>query len=173
MAENTRPVRRRRGPGVPGEKAKDFKGTIKALLKYMGRYKIAVAAIMVFAAVSTVFNVIGPKILGEATTELFNGLIAKLTGAGGIDFGKIGSILLMLMGLYGLCALLSFLQGLLMTEVSQRMTYRLRQDISTKINRMPLAYFEDNAVGDILSRVTNDVDMLGHSFNQSITETER
>ena len=139
MAENTRPTRRR-GRGVPGEKPKDFKGTIKALLKYMGRYKIAVAAIMVFAAVSTVFNVIGPKILGEATTELFNGLIAKLTGAGSIDFGKIGSILLMLMGLYGLCALLSFLQGLLMTEVSQRMTYRLRQDISTKINRMPLAY---------------------------------
>ena len=172
MAENTRPMRRRGPPGrgVPGEKAKDFKGTIKSLLRYMGRYKIAVAAIMVFAAVSTVFNVIGPKILGEATTELFNGLIAKLTGAGGIDFGRIGSILLMLMGLYGICALLSFLQGLLMTEVSQRMTYRLRQDISTKINRMPLAYFEDNAVGDILSRVTNDVDTLGHSFNQSITQ---
>ena len=170
MAENTRPVRRRRGPGVPGEKAKDFKGTIKALLRYMGRYKIAVAAIMVFAAVSTVFNVIGPKILGKATTELFNGLIAKLTGAGSIDFGRIGSILLTLMGLYGICALLSFLQGLLMTEVSQRMSYRLRQDISQKINRMPLAYFEDNAVGDILSRVTNDVDTLGHSFNQSITQ---
>ena len=172
MAENTRPPRRRGPPGrgVPGEKAKDFKGTIKALLKYMGRYKIAVAAIMVFAAVSTVFNVIGPKILGEATTELFNGLIAKLTGAGSIDFGKIGSILLMLLGLYGLCAALSFFQGLLMTEVSQRMSYRLRQDISEKINRMPLAYFEDNAVGDILSRVTNDVDTLGHSFNQSITQ---
>ena len=172
MAEDTRPMRRRGPPGrgVPGEKAKDFKGTIKALLRYMGRYKLAVAAIMVFAAVSTVFNVIGPKILGNATTELFNGLIAKLTGAGGIDFGKIGSILLMLMGLYGLCALLSFLQGLLMTEVSQRMSYRLRRDISEKINRMPLAYFEDNAVGDILSRVTNDVDTLGHSFNQSITQ---
>ena len=172
MAENTRPTRRRGPPGrgVPGEKAKDFKGTIKSLLRYMGRYKIAVAAIMVFAAVSTVFNVIGPKILGNATTELFNGLVAKLTGAGGIDFGKIGSILLTLMGLYGLCALLSFLQGLLMTEVSQRMSYRLRRDISEKINRMPLAYFEDNAVGDILSRVTNDVDTLGHSFNQSITQ---
>ena len=172
MAENTRPMRRRGPPGrgVPGEKAKDFKGTIKSLLRYMGRYKIAVAAIMVFAAVSTVFNVIGPKILGEATTELFNGLIAKLTGAGCIDFGRIGSILLMLMGLYGICAALSFLQGLLMTEVSQRMSYRLRRDISEKINRMPLAYFEDNAVGDILSRVTNDVDTLGHSFNQSITQ---
>ena len=172
MAENTRPMRRRGPPGrgVPGEKAKDFKGTIKALLRYMGRYKLAVAAIMVFAAVSTVFNVIGPKILGNATTELFNGLIAKLTGTGGIDFGRIGSILLMLMGLYGICAVLSFLQGLLMTEVSQRMTYRLRRDISEKINRMPLAYFEDNAVGDILSRVTNDVDTLGHSFNQSITQ---
>ena len=169
MAENTRPMRRR-GRGVPGEKPKDFKGTIKALLKYMGRYRIAVAAIMVFAAVSTVFNVIGPKILGNATTELFNGLIAKLTGTGGIDFGRIGSILLMLMGLYGICALLSFLQGLLMTEVSQRMSYRLRRDISAKINRMPLAYFEANAVGDILSRVTNDVDTLGHSFNQSITQ---
>ena len=168
MAESTRPMRRR--GRMPGEKAKDFKGTIKSLLRYMGRYKIAVAAIMIFAAVSTVFNVIGPKILGEATTELFNGLIAKLTGVGGIDFGRIGSILLMLMGLYGICAALSFLQGLVMTEVSQRMSHRLRRDISEKINRMPLAYFEDNAVGDILSRVTNDVDTLGQTFNQSITQ---
>ena len=145
MAENTRPVRRR-GRGVPGEKPKDFKGTIKALLKYMGRYRIALVVIMIFAVASTVFNTNGPKILGNATTELFNGLIAKLSGTGSIDFGRIGSILFMLIGLYGICALLSFIQGLLMTEVSQKMSYRLRWDISEKINRMPLAYFEDNAV---------------------------
>ncbi len=155
---------------MPGEKAKDFKGTIRNLWHYMGAFKIGLIAVMVFAAASTVFNVIGPKILGNATTELFNGLIAKLTGTGSIDFGKVGHILLILMGLYGLCAVLSCAQGLIMTEMSQKMSYRMRKDISEKINRMPLAYFERNAVGDILSRITNDVDTLAMSLNQSVTQ---
>ncbi len=165
MAEGRRPRGRMRG-----EKAKDFKGTIKNLLRYMGVYKIALAAVAVFAIASTVFNVIGPKILGNATTELFNGLIAKLSGTGSINFGKLGSILLGLMGIYGLCAVFSFIQGWLMTQMSQSMCFRMREDISKKINRMPLAYFERNAVGDILSRITNDVDTLGMAFNQSITQ---
>ncbi len=165
MAEGRRPRGRMRG-----EKAKDFKGTIKNLLRYMGVYKIALAAVAVFAIASTVFNVIGPKILGNATTELFNGLIAKLSGTGSINFGKLGSILLGLMGIYGLCAVFSFVQGWLMTQMSQSMCFRMREDISRKVNRMPLAYFERNAVGDILSRITNDVDTLGMAFNQSITQ---
>ena len=161
----------RRGRGrMPGEKAKDFKGTIRQLLRYMGAYKIALAIVAIFAVASTVFNVVGPKILGNATTELFNGLIAKLSGTGSIDFGKIGRILLVLMGIYLLCAVFSFVQGLLMTEMSQKMCFRMRKDISEKINRMPLSYFEKNAVGDVLSRITNDVDTLGQTFNQSITQ---
>ncbi len=160
-----------RGRGrMAGEKAKDFKGTIRQLLRYMGIYKIALAIVAVFAVASTVFNVVGPKILGNATTELFNGLIAKLSGTGSIDFGKIGRILLILMGIYLLCAIFSFVQGLLMTEMSQKMCFRMRKDISEKINRMPLSYFEKNAVGDVLSRITNDVDTLGQTFNQSITQ---
>ncbi len=155
---------------MPGEKAKDFKGTIRQLLHYMGAYKIALAIVAVFAVASTVLNVVGPKILGNATTELFNGLIAKLSGTGSIDFGKIGRILLFLMGIYLVCGIFSFVQGLLMTEMSQKMCFRMRRDISEKIDRMPLSYFEKNAVGDILSRITNDVDTLGQTFNQSITQ---
>ena len=155
---------------MPGEKAKDFKGTIRNLLRYMGVYKIGLAAVAVFAVASTIFNVIGPKILGNATTELFGGLIAKLSGTGTIDFGKIGGILLTLMGIYVLCAIFSFVQGWIMTQMSQNMSFRMRRDISEKINRMPLAYFERNSVGDVLSRITNDVDTLGMAFNQSITQ---
>lgn len=168
MAENRGPMGGR-GP-MAGEKAKDFKGTVRNLLHYMGAYKIALAVVAVFAVASTIFNVVGPKILGNATTELFNGLIAKLSGTGSIDFGKIGSILLGLMGIYVLSAVFSFVQGLLMTEMSQKMCFRMRRDISEKINRMPLSYFERNAVGDVLSRITNDVDTLGQAFNQSITQ---
>ncbi len=168
MAEARRPMRRR--GRMPGEKAKDFKGTIRNLLRYMGVYKIGLAAVAVFAVASTIFNVIGPKILGNATTELFGGLIAKLSGTGTIDFGKIGGILLTLMGIYVLCAIFSFVQGWIMTQMSQNMSFRMRRDISEKINRMPLAYFERNSVGDVLSRITNDVDTLGMAFNQSITQ---
>ena len=166
MAENTRARRRSRRY----QKPKDFKGTIKRLLSYLGLYKLAILVVMVFAVCSTIFNVVGPKILGKATTELFNGLIAKLSGIGSIDFEKIGSILLTLMGIYALSAAFAMIQGWLMATISQKMSYKLRQDISEKINRLPLAYFESNTVGDVLSRITNDVDTLGQSLNQSITQ---
>lgn len=167
MAER-RPMGRRRG--APGEKAKDFKGTIRKLLVYMGSYKIAILIVMIFAVGSTIFTVIGPKILGNATTELFGGLIAKLSGQGSIHFEKIGKILLGLMALYVASGVFAFIQGWIMSMVSQKMCYRMREEISQKINRMPLKFFEKNTVGDVLSRITNDVDMLGQGLNQSITQ---
>ncbi|MCH5276117.1 MAG: ABC transporter ATP-binding protein [Lachnospiraceae bacterium] len=154
---------------MPGEKAKDFKGTFKKLLVYMGKYKIALIFVMLFAIGGTTFNIVGPKVLSKATTELFNGLMAKVSGTGGIDFEKIGGILLLVLGLYGVSAVLSFLQGFIMTGISQKLSYRFRQEISRKINRMPLAYFESRTVGEVLSRITNDVDTLGQSLSQSIT----
>ena len=159
------------GPGgmMPGEKAKDFKGTFAKLLKYMGNYKYAVLVVMLFAVGGTVFNILGPKVLSKATTELFNGLMAKIAGTGGIDFEKIGRILLLLLGLYVLSALLSFVQGYLMTGIAQKLSYRFRKEISEKINRMPMAYFESRTVGEILSRITNDVDTMGQNLSQSIT----
>lgn len=169
---NPQPARRPHGPHggmMPGEKAKDFKGTFLKLIAYMGRYKAALVAVMIFAAGSTVFSIIGPKVLAKATTELFNGMMAKIAGTGGINFQRIGQILLLLLGLYGLSALLSFVQGLVMTEVSQKLCYRFRREISEKINRMPMAYFESRTVGEVLSRITNDVDTLGQSLGQSIT----
>ncbi|MCQ2516153.1 MAG: ABC transporter ATP-binding protein/permease [Saccharofermentans sp.] len=168
MGENRR---RRMGPrGMTGEKPKDFKGTIRKLLAYMGNYKFAVLVVMIFAVGSTIFNVVGPKILGKATTELFEGLIAKITGTGSIDFDKIAKILLTLLAIYGVSAVFAFVQGWIMTTISQKMSFRLREDINKKIDRMPLSYFEGNTVGDILSRITNDVDTLGQSLNQSITQ---
>lgn len=155
---------------VPGEKAKDFKGTIGRLLAYMGKFKFALIGVLLFAVGSTVFNVVGPKILGQATTELFQGLMAKVQGTGGIDFGKIGMILLLLLGLYVLSALFSFVQGWIMTGVTQKLCYRLRRDISEKIHRMPMKYFESKTVGEVLSRITNDIDTLGQSLNQSVTQ---
>ena len=162
-----------RGPGggmMPGEKAKDFKGTFKKILVYMGSYKIALVAVLVFAIGGTTFNIIGPKVLSKATTELFNGLVSKVSGIGGIDFDKIGRILLILLGLYVVSACLSFIQGWLMTGISQKLSFRLRKEISEKINRMPLEYFESRTVGEVLSRITNDVDTLGQSLNQSVTQ---
>lgn len=158
------------GRMASGEKAKDFKGTIKKLINYMGRYKIALLGVLIFAIGSTVFSIIGPKILGKATTELFNGLVAKISGSGGIDFTRIGQILLGLLGLYLLSAALSFVQGWIMTGISQKMSYRFREEISQKINRMPMKYFESRTVGEVLSRITNDVDTLGQSLNQSISQ---
>ncbi len=160
----------RRGPGAPTEKAKNFKGTLFSLLKYMGIYKIALLFVMIFAVGSTIFTVVGPKILGNATTELFNGLIAKISGTGSIDFDKIGKILLGLIIMYIVSALFSFIQGWLMTGISQKMCRKMRRDISEKINRMPLGYFESHLVGDVLSRITNDVDTMGQSLNQSVTQ---
>ncbi|MBD5480304.1 MAG: ABC transporter ATP-binding protein [Lachnospiraceae bacterium] len=157
------------GPMMPGEKAKDFKGTLKKLLAYMGRYKIAIVFVMIFAVGGTVFNIVGPKVLSRATTALFEGLMAKIGGTGGIDFARIARILLFVLGLYVISALLTFIQGYIMTGVSQKLCYRFRREISEKINRMPMAYFESKTVGEVLSRITNDVDTLGQSLSQSIT----
>ena len=169
--------RPRRGPmghghghGAPAEKAKDFKGTIQKILVYMSCYKPALVVVMIFAVASTVFNVVGPKILSRATTELFNGLMSKLSGGNGIDFGKIGRILLILLGIYVCSAIFSFVQGWIMTGISQKMTFRMRKEISEKINRMPMKYFESRTVGEVLSRITNDVDTMGQSLNQAITQ---
>ena len=168
---------RRRGPmgghvhgAHSGEKAKDFKGAMSRLFQYMGRYKFRFGLMFVFAIAGTVFNIVGPKILGKATTELFNGLVAKVNGTGSIDFGKIAQILIWTMALYVVSACFSFIQGYVMTGISNDVTYNLRKDISKKINRMPLNYFESRTNGEILSRVTNDVDTLQMSLNQSITQ---
>ena len=167
--------RRRKGPmggrGMqPTEKAKDFKGAMVKLFRYMGRYKFRFMLMFVFAVAGTVFNIVGPKILGKATTELYKGLVAKVNGTGGIDFEKIGMILLWTLGLYLASALFSFIQGFVMTGISNDVTYNLRKDISKKINRLPMNYFESRTNGEILSRVTNDVDTLQMSLNQSMTQ---
>lgn len=174
MSENPRRNRgpHGHGPGggmMPGEKAKNFSGTIKKLFRYMGAYRYGLMAVAVFAVGSTIFNIIGPKVLSRAITELFNGLMAKLYRTGGINFDKIGRILLILLGLYVISALLSLFQGWVMTGVSQKLCFRFRREISEKINRMPMKYFESRTVGEVLSRITNDVDTLGMSLNQSIT----
>lgn len=166
---------RRRGPmgghGMhPTEKAKDFKGSMKKLFGYMGRYKFRFILMFIFAVAGTAFNIAGPKILGKATTELFNGLVAKVNGTGGIDFSKIGMILLWTLGLYVASACFSLIQGFVMTGISNDVTYNLRKDISKKINRLPMNYFESRTNGEILSRVTNDVDTLQMSINQSMTQ---
>ena len=153
-----------------GEKAKDFKGTIKKLSKYLSAYKIGLIFVLLFAIGSTIFNIVGPKILGKATTEIFTGLVGKVSGGTGINFGKIAEILIFLMCLYVLSAVFSFIQGYVMTGISQKLTYRLRKEISEKINRMPMNYFDTRTHGEVLSRVTNDVDTLSQSLNQSATQ---
>ena len=152
------------------EKAKDFKGAMSRLFQYMGKYKFRFGLMFLFAIAGTVFNIVGPKILGKATTELFNGLVRKVNGSGGIDFSKIGQILLFTLALYVASACFSLIQGFVMTGISNDVTYSLRKDISKKINRLPLNYFESRTNGEILSRVTNDVDTLQMSLNQSITQ---
>ena len=158
------------GPMKSTEKAKDFGGTMKKLINYMSVYKIGIFFVAVFAIGSTVFSILGPKVLGKATTEIFNGLISKISGGDGIDFGKIGKILIALLCLYAVSALLSFLQGFIMTGISQKMTYRMRKEISEKINRLPMKYFDKTTHGEVLSRVTNDVDTLSQSLNHSATQ---
>ena len=153
-----------------GEKAKDFKGTMRKLIRYMSAFKLQMLFVAIFAIGGTVFNIVGPKILGKATTEIFNGLVSKVSGGAGMNFEKIAQILLFALGLYVVSAALSFIQGLIMTGVSQKTTYRLRKEISEKINRMPMSYFDTKTYGEVLSRVTNDVDTLGHSLNQSATQ---
>ncbi len=157
------------GQGAIPEKAKDFKGSIGKLIKYIGNYKIAIFVVIIFATVATIFNVIGPKTLGKATTELSNGLMAKISGTGGMNFDKIAQILLFVLGLYLVSVLFSFLQGWIMTEITQKVCYKLRKEISEKINRMPMKYFESRTYGEVLSRITNDIDTLGQGLNQSIT----
>ena len=152
------------------ERAKDFKGTLLQLLKTMGAYKISLIVVIVFAILSTIFNIAGPKILAKATTALATGWTARLRGVGSIDFGYIGKILLILLAMYLCSAAFSFIQGWLMTGLSQKVCYDFRRQISEKIDRLPLAYFEKRTVGEVLSRITNDVDTLGQSLNQSVTQ---
>ena len=152
------------------ERAKDFKGTLRQLLAAMSKYKLSLVVVIVFAVLSTIFNIAGPKILAKATTALATGWIAKLRGVGGIDFAYIGKVLLFLLGMYLLSAAFSFIQGWLMSGLSQKVCYDFRDQISKKINRLPLAYFEKRTVGEVLSRITNDVDTLGQSLNQSVTQ---
>ena len=172
MSENSRrPSRGPMGRGrMNGEKAKDFSGAVKKLLRYMSKYKIRLIGMMIFAIVGTVFNIVGPKILGKATTELFNGLVAKVNGTGGIDFDKIGKILLWTLGLYLCSAAFSFVQGFIMTGISNDVSSSLRKDISGKMNRLPMKYYESRTYGEVLSRITNDVDTLQQGLNQSITQ---
>ena len=156
--------------GMSTEKAKDFKGTMKKLMGYLAQYKIGLLLVVIFAIGSTVFNIVGPKILGKATTELFHGLVSKVSSGSGIDFDKIAKILIGLMCLYVCSALFSFIQGYIMTGVSQKLTYRMRKEISEKIDRLPMGYFDKMTHGEILSRITNDVDTLSQSLNQSATQ---
>ena len=160
------------GPGKKSlEKAKNFKGTTKKLInEYLSKYKIALIIVFIFAIGSTIFTIVEPKILGNATTEIFNGIVGKISGGTGIDFGKIGKILLTLIGLYVISALFSFIQGFTMTGVAQKITYKLREDISKKINRLPMKYFDKKTHGEVLSVITNDVDTLSANLNQSITQ---
>lgn len=160
-----------RGPKGTTAKAKDFKGTTKKLIKdYLSSYKIALAVVIIFAIGSTIFNIVGPKILGNATTEVFNGIIGKLSGGAGIDFSKIANILFTLLGFYVLSAVFSLVQGFTMTGVSQKLTYKLRKDIAEKLNKLPMKYFDKRTNGEVLSIITNDVDTLSQNLNQSITE---
>ena len=173
--ESNKAKRRMGGPSgpmgmAPMEKAKDFKGSLKKLYQYMGRYRIALLFVIFFAACSTIFNVAGPKVLGKATTELATGLSRQIKGTGSIDFNFIGTILLIVLGLYGIGAILSFIQGWITTGISQKVCFRMREDLSKKINRMPLDYFESRTYGEVLSRITNDIDTLGQALNQSVTQ---
>jgi ATP-binding cassette subfamily B protein len=162
-----------RGGGIQmhGEKANDFKGTLKKFIQYIGKFKAQVIVVMIFATASTAFAIVGPKIIGNATTKLFEGAIGSISGTGsGIDFKYIGNIILIALGLYAASALFLYVQGWIMSGVSMKITYRFRRDISKKINRMPLKYFDDTSQGEVLSRVTNDVDAINQTLNQSLTQ---
>ena len=175
MTENTNKkpasVKRRHGPGVgaPSEKPKNFSKSMKQIVSYSGNYKYAFVVVILFAISGTVFQVIGPKVMGRATTVLAEGLMYKIKGTGNIDFTTIGKILVLTASLYALSAVLTFVQGWIMTGITQKIVYNLRRDISEKINRMPMKYFESHQYGDVLSRITNDVDTLGTGINQSVT----
>ncbi len=159
-----------RGPMGRGEKPKDFKGTIRKLLGYVGRHKIAVFFAIAFAMCSVIFNIVGPKVLGKVTTKLYEGLVAKVQGTGAVDFDWIGKTLLLLLGLYLASSVCNLIQGWLMTGVTQKICYRMRKEIAEKIAVVPMSYFNGHSKGDVLSRITNDVDTLGQSLNQSVTQ---
>ena len=159
-----------RGMGGGKVKAKNFKGSMKKLFNYLFKYKFSVILVVLFAIGSTAFSIIGPKILGNATTEIFNGIMSKLSGGSGIDFTKISRILITLLGIYLISAVFSFIQGFIMTGVSQKLTYRLRKEMIEKIDRMPMNYFDRRTHGEVLSRITNDIDTLNQSLNQSMTQ---
>ena len=158
------------GPMNPAERAKDFKGTLKKIIKYLKTYKLSIFFVIIFAIASTVFSIYGPKILGKATTEIFNGIVSKITGTGSIDFSKIGSILAFLLCLYILSTMLSFIQGFIMNGVANKVSYRLRKEISIKINKLPMKFFDKKTHGEILSCVTNDVDTLSQNLSQSLSQ---
>lgn len=158
------------GPAVGTEKAEDFKGTIKKLFSYLGIYKIAMIVVFVFAIGGTIFTIWGPKILGNATTEVFNGIVSKLSGGSGIDFGKIGRILIFLLCIYLLSLILNFIQGFIMSGIAQKLCYRLRKQISKKIDLIPMEYYDGRSHGEVLSIVTNDIDILGQNLNQSLIQ---
>ena len=159
-----------RGAHGPVEKAKDFNGTIKKLGKTLSKYKIAIIIVMIFAIGSTVFSIVGPKILGNATTEIYTGLMNKINGTGGIDFNKIGKIILWVVGLYGTSALFNLIQSYIMAGVAQKVTYKMRNDLTHKINKLPMKYFDKRTNGEVLSIITNDIDTLSTGLNQSITQ---
>lgn len=169
------PMGRGGGPGGMmmrgGEKARDFKGTMRKLLKYLAPYKISLIVVFIFAIASTVFAILGPKILGNATTKLFEDVMAQIAGTGnGVDFVYIGNIILLLIGLYVLSAIFSYIQGWIMTDIAMKITYGFRKEISQKINHLPLAYFDRTSQGEVLSRITNDVDTINQTLNQSLTQ---
>ena len=178
MAENrTKPSMRGPGGRGPGrgmgsvEKAKDFKGTLNTLVKkYLAVYKVWLSIVVIFAIASTIFSIVGPKILGNATTEIFTGIVSKISGGAGINFGKIGNIIITLLVLYIISAIFSAIQGLIMTQISQKLTYKLRNDLAQKLNKLPMNYFDKKTNGEVLSVITNDIDTLGMNLNQSITQ---
>jgi len=185
MSENNvnnksqQPRGRGQGPGMGGPmgmmgggtKAKNFKGTIKRLLDYLNEYKARIILVIFFAIGSAAFGIVGPRLLGKVTTSVFEGIMGKMTGSGtGIDFGYIGGIILTLIGLYGMSALLSYIQGFIMTGVSMKISYNMRKEISEKINRIPLKYFDTTNHGEVLSRITNDVDTVSQTLNQSMSQ---
>lgn len=172
MNNKTKNKQRPAGKGpmaMSSEKAKDFKGTMKKLIQYLAQYKVAIFFVVLFSIGSAIFSIVGPKIMGRATTEISNGIMAKILGTGGIDFGKIGGILLLLLGLYAISMMFSFVQGIVMAGVTQKVSYHLRKQISIKINKIPMKYFESRTTGEILSRITNDVDTLTQNLSQSLT----
>ena len=173
MAQNNRPMR---GPGSGGpgarpvEKAKNFKGTFRKLLTYLARYKVILVIVIVCAILSTIFNIIGPKILGNVTTEIYAGVMKMIAGSGGIDFSEIGKIVLILVALYLTSAVFQYLQSYLMVGAGQKFTYSLRKGISEKINHLPIKYFDKKTHGEVLSYITNDVDTIAQNLNQCVTQ---